>query len=109
MAISAEQLNVILSARDREFTRAMDRAQRRVERFSKQTNRGLMSASGSFTALAGAARTFLPALSAGLIVQQVRRVVSELDEIGKKADAIGLTTDALQELRTVAEEAGVSQ
>lgn len=109
MAISAEQLNVILSARDREFTRAMDRAQRRVERFSKQTNRGLMSARGSFTALAGAARTFLPALSAGLIVQQVRRVVSELDEIGKKADAIGLTTDALQELRTVAEEAGVSQ
>jgi hypothetical protein len=109
MAISAEQLNVILSARDREFTRAMDRAQRRVERFSQQSNRSLMSARGSFTALAGAARTFLPALSAGLVIQQVRRVVSELDEIGKKADAIGLTTDALQELRTVAEEAGVSQ
>lgn len=109
MAISAEQLNVILSARDREFTKAMDRAQRRVERFSQQSNRSLMSARGSFTALAGAARTFLPALSAGLVIQQVRRVVSELDEIGKKADAIGLTTDALQELRTVAEEAGVSQ
>lgn len=109
MAISAEQLNVILSARDREFTKAMDRAQRRVERFSQQSNRSLLSARGSFTALAGAARTFLPALSAGLVIQQVRRVVSELDEIGKKADAIGLTTDALQELRTVAEEAGVSQ
>jgi hypothetical protein len=109
MAISAEQLNVILSARDREFTRAMDRAQRRVERFSQQSNRSLMSSGKAFTALAGAARTFLPALSAGLVIQQVRRVVSELDEIGKKADAIGLTTDALQELRTVAEEAGVSQ
>ena len=109
MAIRAEQLNVILSARDREFTRAMDRAQRRVERFSQQSNRSLMSSGKAFTALAGAARTFLPALSAGLVIQQVRRVVSELDEIGKKADAIGLTTDALQELRTVAEEAGVSQ
>ena len=109
MAISAEQLNVILSARDREFTRAMDRAQRRVETFANKSNKSLLSASGSFTALAGAARTFLPALSAGIIVQQVRRVVSELDQIGKKADAIGLTTDALQELRVVAEEAGVSQ
>jgi hypothetical protein len=109
MAISAEQLNVILSARDREFTRAMDRAQRRVETFANKSNKSLLSASGSFTALAGAARTFLPALSAGIIVQQVRRVVSELDQIGKKADAIGLTTDALQELRVIAEEAGVSQ
>ena len=84
MAISAEQLNVILSARDREFTRAMDRAQRRVERFSQQSKRSLMSASGSFTALAGAARTFLPALSAALVVRQVRRVVSELDEIANR-------------------------
>ncbi len=59
MAISAEQLNVILSARDREFTRAMDRAQRRVERFSQQSNRSLMSARGAFTALAGASRRVL--------------------------------------------------
>ncbi len=109
MAISAEQLNVILSARDREFTRAMDRAQRRVQNFSQQSNRNLMSSRASFMALSTAARGFLPALSAGLVIQQVRRVVSELDEIGKKADAIGLTTDALQELRVVAEEAGVSQ
>lgn len=109
MAINAEQLNVILSARDREFTRAMDRAQRRVDQFSRQSNRRLNSSTAAFTALSGAARAFLPALSAGLVVQQVRRVVSELDEIGKKADAIGLTTDALQELRVVAEEAGVSQ
>jgi hypothetical protein len=46
MAISAEQLNVILSARDREFTRAMERSQRQVERFAKQTNQSLLSVSG---------------------------------------------------------------
>ena len=109
MAITAEQLNVILSARDREFTRAMDRAQRRVDRFANQSTRSLGSTTRAWGALATQARAFLPALSAGVIVSQARRVISQLDEIGKKADAIGLTTDALQELRVNAEEAGVSQ
>jgi hypothetical protein len=108
MAISAEQLNVILSARDREFTRAMERSQRQVQRFAKQSSRELKSTTAAFNAMTAAARSFLPALSAGLIVQQVRRVVSELDEIGKTADRLGLTTDALQELRVAATTAGVS-
>jgi hypothetical protein len=109
MAISAEQLNVILSARDREFTRAMDRAQRRVQTFASKTNSSLLAAGKGFKMLSSQASAFIPALSAAIVVQQVRRVVSELDQIGKKADAIGLTTDALQELRVIAEEAGVAQ
>jgi len=109
MAISAEQLNVILSARDREFTRAMDRAQRKVDGFARQSNKSLLSAGNAFKTLSAQASAFLPALSAAIVVQQVRRVVSELDQIGKTADSIGLTTDALQELRVIAEEAGVAQ
>ena len=31
MAITAQELNVILSARDKKFTKAMERAQRRVD------------------------------------------------------------------------------
>lgn len=108
MAISAEQLNVILSARDREFTRAMDRAQRRVQSFSRNSSRSLGRTSQAWSALASSARAFLPALSAGVLISNVRRVVSELDEIGKTADRLGLTTDALQELRVAAESAGVS-
>ena len=34
MAITAQELNVILSARDRQSTKAMDIAQKRVERFA---------------------------------------------------------------------------
>ena len=108
MAISAEQLNVILSARDREFTRAMERAQRRVESFSKRSNRDLMSTTAAFNTMISAARGLLPALSAGLVVNEVRRVVTELDNIGKTADRLGLTTDALQELRAAAQTAGVN-
>jgi hypothetical protein len=108
MAISAEQLNVILSARDREFTRAMERSQRRVESFSKRSNQNLMSTTAAFNTMISAARGLLPALSAGLVVNEVRRVVTELDNIGKTADRLGLTTDALQELRAAAQTAGVN-
>ena len=109
MAVSAEQLNVILSAKDKEFTRAMDRSQQRVARFAKQSNKSLGSASRAFGKLGGAAAAFLPALSAAALVGAVKSVTASLDEIGKTADRIGITTDALQLLRVTAESAGVAQ
>lgn len=109
MAISAEQLNVILSAKDKEFTRAMDRSQQRVARFAKQSNKSLGRASKAFGKLSGAAAAFLPALSATALVGAVKSVTASLDEIGKTADRIGITTDALQLLRVTAESAGVAQ
>ena len=109
MAINAEQLNIILAARDKEFTKAMDRSQRRVERFAKKSTKDLKKTSAGFGMLATAAKRFLPALGAGLVIAQVKQITTEMDEIGKKADQIGITTDALQELRFVAEGAGVSQ
>ena len=106
MAISAEQLNVILSARDREFTRAMERSQRQVERFAKQTNQSLLSVSGSFKAMATAARTFLPALSAGAIISQVRRVVSEVSQIEVLSQIAGTTAEEFQRFAVGAETVG---
>ncbi len=109
MAISAEQLNIILSAKDKEFTRAMDRSQKRVERFAKQSNKSLGKTSAAFSKLGGAAAALLPALSAAALISSVKRIVTAMDDIGKTADQIGITTDALQELRTVAESSGVTQ
>lgn len=48
-------------------------------------------------------------LSGGAVLAGLKSTVARLDEIGKTADKIGITTDALQELRAVAESAGVSQ
>ena len=109
MAISAEQLNIILSAKDKEFTRAMDRSQRRVERFAKQSNKNLSKTSSSFNKMAGAVTAVAAALSGAAMVNSLRNVTQKLDDIGKTADQIGITTDALQELRTVAESSGVTQ
>ena len=43
MAITAQELNVILSARDRQFTKAMDRTQRRVQGFAAKSQKELES------------------------------------------------------------------
>jgi len=109
MAISAQELNIILSARDKEFAKAMAANQRRVERFARQSQKELSAASKSFDMLGTAAKRFLPAIAAGAVVAAVKNVTSAMDEIGKKADAIGIGTDALQELRAAAVSAGVSE
>lgn len=109
MAIKAEELNVILTARDKEFQRKMKAAERRVTFFKNRSNKNLGSVTKAFGGLGRAAAAFLPALSVAALVAGVKRVTNQLDEIGKKADQIGLTTDALQELRSIAESAGVAQ
>jgi len=108
MAISAEQLNIILSAKDKEFTRAMDRSQKRVERFAKTSNKNLSSTSKAFSKLGAAVKIAAAAFSATAVISGIRNVTQKLDDIGKTADQIGITTDALQELRTVAESSGVT-
>jgi undecaprenyl pyrophosphate synthase len=106
MAISAEQLNVILSARDREFTRAMERAQRRVERFSRESNRNLNSTSRAFGMLINAAKGFLPALSAGAVVAQMRRIVSEGNRIATLSQIAGTTAEEFQRFAIGAQTVG---
>ena len=106
MAISAEQLNVILSARDREFTRAMERSQRRVERFSRESNKSLNSTSRAFGMLINAAKGFLPALSAGAIVAQMRRIVSEGSRIATLSQIAGTTAEEFQRFAVGAQTVG---
>lgn len=112
MSTDLERLNIILAVRDREFAKQMERNQRRMERFAKQATRDMSRTSRSFDLAGAAAKRLAPllaAVGAGAVLSKIRATVSELDDIGKTADKIGLTTDALQELRTVAESAGISQ
>lgn len=57
-------------------------------------------------AMVGLAAGLAAAATASVAMQ---RTLNALDEIGKTADAIGVTTDALQEYRFAAQLAGVSQ
>jgi hypothetical protein len=69
MAVTAEQLNIIIAARDREFARAMDQNVKRIERFSKQATKGLGDASKSFDMIGNAAKRLAPVLAAAFSVQ----------------------------------------
>lgn len=109
MAVNAEALNIILSAKTADLTKQLKSAENKVARFSKQSNASLGKTSQAFSGLAKSAAAFLPALGAAAVISKVKSVVSELDEIGKTADRIGITTDALQLLRATAESAGVEQ
>ena len=46
-----ERLNIILAARDREFTKALDRNVRRIERFSRKSQKQLSHVSRKFDAM----------------------------------------------------------
>ena len=51
MAITAQELNIILSARDKQFTQAMERNQRRVERFTAKTTKDLGRTTKAFNSM----------------------------------------------------------
>ena len=113
MAINAEQLNIILSARDKEFTKAMDRSQKRVERFSKQSNKNLTKTSKSFGNLAVMARQVAgPAALGAVGTAMVRTLKNATDmafEIDNLSRVAGTSAERFQELAFASSSVGIEQ
>ena len=109
MAVTAEQLNIIIAARDREFARAMDQNVRRIERFSKQTNKGLGDASKSFDMLGAAAKRLVPLLAAAFSVQAVRATFEMAKNLDNLAAVAGIDVERFQELAIGVRQFGVEQ
>jgi hypothetical protein len=109
MAISAEKLNIILAARDKEFTKAMERSQRRVEMFAKRSQVGLSKSSKSFDLLGSAAKRLAPALAAAFSVQAINNSLNVAAEIGNLSRLAGIATDDFQILAATSANFGISQ
>jgi hypothetical protein len=113
MAISAETLNIILAARDKEFTKAMDRSQRRVERFAKQSQKQLSKTGRSFDALSGVASKFGVALSAGVVASGFARMIKDATDAAVRIDNLsrvaGLSAERFQEMTFAARKFGVQE
>jgi len=113
MAINAEQLNIILAARDKEFTKAMDRSQKRVERFAKQSQRQLSKTGKSFDALSGVASKFGVALSAGVVASGFARMIKDATDAAVRIDNLsrvaGLSAERFQEMTFAAGKFGVQE
>jgi hypothetical protein len=112
-AITAQELNVILSARDREFSKAMDRANRRVERFSKKSQKDLSKTTKAFGTLSTAVGGLAASLSAGALTAGFVRGANEAmhfaKEIEKLSRVSGVGVERFQELTFAARRVGVEQ
>ena len=108
MAISAEQLNIILTAKDKAFAAAMDKNAKRIAGFAKNANKDLSIVSMGFSKLGGAAAAFLSVAAIQQLGVAVRDAANKLGDLKDAADAIGITTDALQKLQYSAQLSGVS-
>ena len=109
MAITAQELNVILSARDKQFTKAMDRASNRVARFASKSKKDLGGTSAAFGQLASAAKRFAPVLAAAFSVNQLQNMVNSTAEIGNLAEMAGVGTTKFQELAFASSNFGIQQ
>lgn len=112
-AISASELNVILQARDKEFTKAMDRAQRRVERFAKQSGKGLSNTTKTFNVLGSAASKLGLAFSAGAVmagftalIDNASRSAKELTNLSRVA---GVGVEDFQKMAFASKTVGIEQ
>lgn len=113
MAVSAEQLNIILSARDKEFTKAMERSQRRVEMFAKNSQKGLSKTGQSFDALGAAASRFGVALGTGAILYGIKNMVDDSTRLAKEISNLsavaGTGVERFQELAFASKTVGIDQ
>jgi len=109
MAISAEQLNIILTAKDKQFTRAMERNQRRVERFAGRSQKSLSKTSASFNALGAAAKRLGPAIAAAFSVQAINSSINAAAEIAKLSSLAGIASDEFQILAATSAQFGIGQ
>lgn len=109
MAISAEELNIILTAKDREFAKAMAANSRRIEKFAQKANKDLSGAGDMFDKVAIAAQGLAAVAVFQQLATSVKAAADRMGDLADAADSIGITTDALQELRYAAQMSGVQQ
>ena len=109
MAVTAEELNVIIGANVQGLTKAIDRAERRIERFSKQSQKQMSSTARAFDAIGAASRRLGPIIATALGVQALKGVASTAIEIENMARVSGIAIDRFQELAFAARRFGVEQ
>lgn len=109
MAISAEQLNIILSAQDKALTKALDRSTKNVNRFAKKSQQNLSRTSKSFDSLGKAARRLAPIIAAAVSVGAAKNAITLGKEIGDLARIAGVGAEEFQELAFAARTVGISQ
>ena len=109
MAVTAEQLNIILSAKDKQFNDALKRSQRQVDFFAKKSQRQLSRTATSFNGLGRAAKMLAPALAAAFSVRAIGSMVNAAARLKDLAALAGTNTTEFQKMAAAARTVGVDQ
>lgn len=109
MAISAEELNIILQVRDQQMTRALKQNERRIQKFTKKSNSHLRKSTKAFKMLAASAVALGPALVGAFSVQAIRGAARQAKEIQNLANLAGVTAEEFQKLAIASDTVGFSQ
>jgi len=107
MAVNAEQLNIILSARDKEFSKAMQNSQKRVERFAKQSQKGLSQTGKAFDGLGSTARKLGTVLAGAMTVRAIKGLTTYAQEIKNMANLAGISVTQMQALGQASKTVGI--
>lgn len=94
-----------LTKSSKDFAKETKKSSDSVSKSGKGLSGVLTTLKGNIVAMAAAAA----AAAVGGLALLAKTSISTLDNIGKTADKLGVTTDALQELRFAASQAGVAQ
>ena len=109
MAITAQELNIILSAKDKQFSQAMDRANKRVQRFANKSQKDMKKVGAGFDGLGKAARRLAPLLAGVFSVRAISRMVDTARQIGIMADVAGVSATRFQKMAVASRTVGVEQ
>ncbi len=112
VVVNLDEVRVRVTGDTKDFNRKIKQAEKQTKRSSKAMSRSINKFSASLKKMA---KSFNPLkLGIGLLLGGgglgllVTRSLDAADKLAKVADTIGLSTDALQELRFAAELSGVS-
>lgn len=109
MAVTAEQLNIILSAKDKQFNAALKRSQRQVDFFAKKSQRQLSKTATSFNGLGRAAKMLAPLLAGAFSVRAIGSMVNAASRIKDLAALAGTSTTEFQKLAAASKTVGIDQ
>lgn len=109
MAITAQELNIILSAKDKNFAKAMNGAANRVEFFRKKAERATAKTGANFDNLGKAARRLAPLLAGVFSVRAISRMADSAAQIGILADIAGTSVTQFQKMSVASKTVGIEQ
>ena len=109
MAISAEQLNIILTAKDKAFASAMEKNARRIQSFEAKSKKSLGGAGASFEALGKMAAKAAPFVAGFFSVQMLQNAAHMATELKNLSTLTGVNVERFQEMAYASSRYGVSQ